>query len=269
MKKYNPIYYLLFVLLIMGAFASMAQNDYGIKILGLVALSFSLLFAIQLISANRKKSARRDKSDLLELLSLILLSLILALRVFYIRFPFVELVFGGAGILLVIIYARKALRSFRLNQPKSIRMAWLVLGFHSSILLYIVSMITVPFVPSVSEPAGGIAFALLLVFVGTCLWSKEIMFGGEKLTGFAYVARFKDRSVVLLTLFLLFTAYLGLTKLSIIPKMYSAEFPQSYFKLVAEAESGKEKPTAGKYKHEEFKEMYDRFVQRNIASGKK
>ncbi len=269
MKKYNPIYYLLFVLLIMGAFASMAQNDYGIKILGLVALSFSLLFSIQLISTYRKKTTKRDKSDFLELLSLILLSLILALRVFYIRFLFVEVVFGGAGILLVMVYGGKALRSFRLNQPKSNRMAWLVLGFHCSILLYVVSMITIPFIPSLSEPAGGTAFALFLAFVMACLWSKGIMFGAEKLTGFAFVARFKDRSVVLLALFLLFTAYLGLTKLSVIPKIYSAEFPQSYFKLVDEAETGKEKPITGKYKYEEFKATYDRFVERNIATGKK
>lgn len=269
MKKYNPIYYLLFVLLIMGAFASMAQNDYGIKILGLIALAFSLLFTIQLISVVRKKAAKQEASVVFELFSLILLSLILCMRVFYIRFPFVELVFGGAGLLLVLVYIRKSLRSFRLNQPKSSPLAWLVLLFHSSIVLYVLSMITVAFIPSLSEPAGGIAFALLLAFVSMSLWNKEIMFGSEKITGFAFVARVKDRSIVLITLFLLFTAYMGLTKIRVLPKMYSDEFPQTYFQLVNRAETQGEKPVDGKYKHEEFKAMYDRFVERNIAADKK
>ena len=33
MKSYNSIYYLLAVMLILGGFASMAQNDYGMLIL--------------------------------------------------------------------------------------------------------------------------------------------------------------------------------------------------------------------------------------------
>ena len=80
--------------------------------------------------------------------------------------------------------------------------------------------------------------------------------------------RFKDRSVVLLALFLLFTAYMGLTKIGAIPKMYSDEFPQAYFELVNKAESGQEKAVEGKYRHEAFKEMYDRFIGRQ-GEGKK
>ncbi|HSF44363.1 MAG TPA: hypothetical protein VLA58_00080, partial [Chitinophagaceae bacterium] len=49
MKTYNTIYFLLFVLLIMGAFASMAQNSYGLKLLGVVGMLFGLLFLYQLI----------------------------------------------------------------------------------------------------------------------------------------------------------------------------------------------------------------------------
>jgi hypothetical protein len=49
-----------------------------------------------------------------------------------------------------------------------------------------------------------------------------------------------------------------------LPKLYSDQFPQAYFKLVNNAETGKEKPVNGKYRHEEFKAMYDQFVERNI-----
>lgn len=81
--------------------------------------------------------------------------------------------------------------------------------------------------------------------------------------------KFKDRSVVLITLFVLFTAYMGLTKFYILPKMYSDEYPQAYLELVKQAEAGQEEPINGKYKHEEFKELYDQFVSRHNASNQK
>jgi hypothetical protein len=51
--------------------------------------------------------------------------------------------------------------------------------------------------------------------------------------------------------------------------MYSDKFPQKYFELVNLAESGKDKPLKGKFRHEEFKEMYDRFVDRHIGQERK
>ncbi len=269
MNKYATYYYLLFVLLITGAFASMAQNDYGVKVLGLVAVAFSLLFLIQLVSSFTKKDESKDMSGVIELFSLFLLSAILALRVFYIRFPFVEFFFGGAGLLLVLIYVRKLMRTYRLDRHTSKMMAWLVLLFQASIILYIVSMITVAFIPSLSEPAGGAAFALILAFILMSLIKKEIMVGNEKVSAFSFVARFKDCSVLLIILFLLFTAYMGFTKIGVLPKMYSDEFPQAYFELVNQAETGTEKPVNGKFKHEEFKESYDRFIERNSGASKK
>ena len=51
MKNYNPIYYFLFILLVTGAFASMAQNSYGIKMMGGVAFAFGLVFLVEFFSA--------------------------------------------------------------------------------------------------------------------------------------------------------------------------------------------------------------------------
>ena len=55
MKKNNPIYFLLFILLVMGAFASMAQNSYGLKLMGGVAFVFGLVFIVEFISGLGKK----------------------------------------------------------------------------------------------------------------------------------------------------------------------------------------------------------------------
>jgi hypothetical protein len=62
---------------------------------------------------------------------------------------------------------------------------------------------------------------------------------------------------------------MGLTKIGALPRMYSDEFQQAYFNLVDQAEAGNEKAVIGKFKHEEFKAQYDRFVKRNEIKSKK
>jgi len=245
----------------MGAFASMAQNSYGTVILGLVSASFSILFFVQLISAFLLKN-HLGKSRLLELACLFLIAAVLAMRVFYIRFPFIELIFGIAGLLLAIVYTQSMVKAYSLLKSESKRLTFVIVSFYSSIVLYLISMITVPFISSVSEPAGFIAFVLLILFGATGLLSKNIVTKGERISGIQLIARLKDNSTVLASLFLLFTLYMGFSKIGLIPPMYSNEFPQRYYELVNQAETGKEKPVNGKFKHEEFKEKYDRFVER-------
>ena len=268
MNKYNPLYTLLLVLLIMGAFSSMAQNDYGQTILGFVAFAFSLLFCYQLL-VFRKSKELSPIINILELLSLILLSAILGMRVFYIHFQFVEVIFAVAGLTLIIVYIVKLSVSWNFVRSMNKRLGIFVALFYLSIIFYSISMAIVPFIPSIAEPAGGTGFFFLILFVGLSLASKQFMIDGEKISSIRFVSRFRDRSVLLITLFLIFTAYMGLTKIEILPKMYSDEFPQVYFKMVNDAEMGKEEPIDGKYKHERFKEKYDEFVSRQSGSDKK
>jgi uncharacterized protein with PQ loop repeat len=246
----------------MGGFASMAQNDYGMKILGLVALAFGVLFGVQLISFFRNKE-NENLSEVLELVCLIVLAAILAMRVYYLHFPLVEVVFVIAGFFMVLIYARKLVRTYQENQTKSKLMAWFIVLFHASIILYVVSMTAVAFVPSLSEPAGGVAFALILILTAANLVKRDTIIEGEKISILQLILRFKDRSVILMALFILFTAYLGLTKVDVLPKMYSDEYPQLYFEMVNGAEKGNEELASGKYKHEEFKAKYDQFIERH------
>jgi hypothetical protein len=268
MSRYNPYYYLLFVLLIFGAFASMAQNDYGIKILGAVALAFGLLFLLQLL-AEFRANRQVDKVVVAELIGLTILSVILSLRVFYIRFPFVEEVFGTAGVMLIASYTWRIIRAWSTLREKSFTLALLVILFLGSITAYIISMSLVPFIPWVAEPFGAAGFLLLLVFLIGGIIKRHILVEGERLTVFTYLSRVRDRSIILASLFILFTAYVGLTKIDFLPKMYSDKFPQKYFELVNLAEYGNDKPVDGKFRHEEFKEMYDRFVDRHIDHEKK
>jgi hypothetical protein len=56
---------------------------------------------------------------------------------------------------------------------------------------------------------------------------------------------------------------MGFTKIGALPKMYSNEYPQAYFQLVSNAERDLEQPVEGKFKHEEFKEQYETFLEHN------
>jgi hypothetical protein len=260
MKKYNTYYYLLFVLLVMGAFASMAQNSYGFKIMGMVAFTFGLLFLTQLVYLWKNKS-KVDYLVICELVGLFTVSIILGLRVFYIHFELVELLFGLAGGLLVAIYSIRVFRLFKEIIQKNKVLAWLVFCFYAALKLYILSMTVTPFLPLFSEVFGIIAFALLVIFVIISYNKKEIYYGAEKGTSISFIAMNKDRSIVLMSLFLLFTVYMGLSKLEVLPKMYSDEFPQAYFELVNEAEVRKDGLDEGKYQHEVFKENFENFLE--------
>jgi hypothetical protein len=269
MRKYIPAYYLLCVLLILGAFSAMAQNSYGLTLLGAIAALFSLVFLVQFITYLTKTKSNRDSLVMLEYFSLILISAILSLRVFYIRFLLVEEIFILAGIVLAVVYVIRLVRNYRVLILESKIMAWTILLFHASIILYITSMTLTPLYPPFSEPAGILAFLSLIAFTISAIINKNILIQGEKKSPFSLVKQFRDHSIILTAIFLIFTGYMGLTKIGLVPRMYTDEYPQAYFELVNKADAGLEDVVNGKYKHEEFKEMYDRFVSRNSVSGQK
>jgi hypothetical protein len=262
MKKYNPIYYLLFILLVMGAFASMAQNSYGLKIMGGVAFVFGLVFIVEFISVLRKKG-KKDIYALVEPACLFILSFIFGLRVFYIRFPYIELLFAAAGVLLVLVYLRKLILRYRHFQPKNNFLSILVLVFHLSIILFLISLAMVPFAPKITETTGAGAFILLLGFMGAGFFKRNLLVDGENISAFRMVRRFKDHSIVIGTLILLFSLYIGFNRIDVLPGIYSDEFPRAYFELVNKATSKKEKPVDGKYKYEEFMKKYEQFLKNN------
>jgi len=269
MRKYVTIYYLLCVVLILGAFAAMAQNGYGLVLLGIVAGAFAIVFLIQLVTYLDKIRDNRDYLIILEHVSLILISAILSLRIFYIRFMFVEEIFIISGLLLAFVFSVRLVRNYNSLVLKSKIMAWSVLSFHASIILYAVSMALAPLYPPLSEPAGILAFLSLIGFTISSIINKNILVDGENQTVFTFVNRFRDHSIVLIAIFLIFTGYMGLTKFGAVPRMYTDEYPQAYFQLVNKADEGLEDMQNGKYKHEEFKEMYDRFVDRHRSEGNK
>ena len=262
MNKYNSIYFLLFILLVMGAFASMAQNNYGLNIIGGVAFVFSLLFIAEFIAVLRNKE-KNDPFNLIEPVCLAIISFIFGLRVFYIHFNYVELLFGAAALMLVSVYLRKMNLRYRHFQPQNSLLANLVLVFHMSIILFLISLALFPFTAYTAEYFGIGSFGLLLIFIITGILNKKLMVAGENIPAFAIVEKFKDHSIIIVSVIIMFSFYFGFNKIGVLPGIYSDEYPRAYFELVDEATKGKEKAVDGKDKSKLFMEKYQQFLEHN------
>jgi len=262
MKKYYTIYYLLFILLIMGAFASMAQNSYGLKIMGGVACAFGVLFLIELTSGLRANN-NQDGYALTETLCLCLLSFIFALRIFYIHFPFVELLFAITVLLLVGLYIRKMRITYNLYLSRDRNFALVIVAFQLCIILFLLALVLVPFTPGTAEVLGVIAFIVLVGDLVAAFLRPGLTIDGENISVFTMIARIRDHSIVIVSLFLLFSLYTGLNRVGVLPGIYSDEFPQAYYKMIDGASAGKEKLINDKYPYQVFKDKYDLFVEHN------
>jgi hypothetical protein len=267
MKKNNPIYFLLFILLVMGAFASMAQNNYGLKLMGGVAFVFGGVFLIELIQALTSEE-KKDGFILAELTAMILFSVIFGCRVFNIYFPFIEWVFVAAGVCLLFFYIRKLFIRYSRLANKNQRLAILGFIFHLSIILFLLSMILSPFAIKQAEWIGMAGFVFLLVFIIGTLIKKFYLVDGNNVTALQMITGYRDHSIVLIILFLLFSLFTALNKANLLPGIYSDEYPRAYNEMVNSSASGKEKTAEGKSKHEDFMEQYQ-LLLKHINNKKK
>jgi hypothetical protein len=183
---------------------------------------------------------------------------------FHVYVPFSELLFAMAGLVLIFVYVKKMLYRYGILASKNMNAARLSLVYHLSLILFIISLIAVPLLPQLYAYLGIAAFILLVGFLIAGLLGPKYLLDGAEFSVFKLVAGLKDRSMILLSLFFIISLYMGLTRIGVLPSMYSDEYPQAYFKLVNKAETGKEKPENGKYMHQEFKKRYDDFVKKNI-----
>lgn len=266
MNRYNTLYYLLILLLITGAFASMAQNGYGIKLMGFVAAAFSLLFLVQAV--EHVQQGLTKPLLLIELMSLTLLSGIISLRVFYVHFPYAETLYALAGLCLFLVYAIKLGTIFPEIRKENRFLSWMVLLFFGSLSLFVLSLTITPFIPWLAEPAGMAAFALILIFTAVSLSKNDVLYRGENVNALKIATHAEPRAVLLLSIFMLFSLYIGLNKVNLIPAVYSDEYPRAYFELVNRAESGEEDPEDGRYRHERFQEEYENFIEKHTDTFK-
>jgi hypothetical protein len=263
MKSYNTIYYLLTVMLILGGFASMAQNDYGMLILSGVSIAFGLIFLVQLIQTFQSGKVS-DRVLRLEIFALFLLAVLFTLRTFQIYIPFSEWIFAVSGLALALIYFNRMIRHYRQYASKNKILALLVAVFYLSIVVFFLAMMMTSFNPGLVKITGGIACILILGAVLFSLFNGNFLVVGEKTTAVKTISGFRDRYFLLISLFILFAIYVGFTGSGVLPKLYSDKYPQAYYQLVNRAESGKEKPVDGRFEYETFRKNYEQLLEKNL-----
>lgn len=240
----------------------MAQNSYGIELMGFVAATFSAIFLYQAFVGDKSKSSGLIPT--IELTGLGVLAGIISLRTFYIHFPFAELIYGLAGMTIFSVYSYKLITIYPRIRSQNSFLSWMVILFFGSLGLFVLSLTITPFYPDLAEPVGMVAFAFIILFAVASIAKKQVLYDGEKANALKIAAQSEPRALMLLSLFILFSLYVGLNKVNMIPSIYTDEYPRSYFELVSRAESGNEEPTNGEYQHDRFQEEYEQLIEQHI-----
>lgn len=247
------MYYLLFVLLFMGAFAAMAQNNYGLTILALVATGFAAVFIYLLFERKTKKKTAWQRA---ELILLDLLAALIAARIFTVQGAISDGLFlisiGG----LVLLYGGHIL-----SRKAGARTPLPVTLFYIIAILFLLSLFFTGFRPGFTGLFGILAMGLIFLWIFLAWFSRKRLVAGEPLTMMAQVARSGSQVMVVVFFFLLSGLYLLFARTGIIPKIYSDRQPRAYFDLVNDAEAGRDKPVEGKYKYQRFKDSLEQFLE--------
>lgn len=264
MKRYNVIYYFLFVAVVMGAFASMAQNSYGMKLMGGACLGFFLTFLHELVFALRTyEMDRRSRIWFAtELTGLSIISLL-----FFFRSFLIEISIGKEAVLLslailLIVCVYYALASMKPRGKDAALLTYGVLFYYGSLAMFIVTFFAGVLNPEVAQKLGPAGFVLLAVsFLCGIGFGKRVVLG-EETTLHGFIGRLRNKSGILMIGFLLMFIYLGMNQTNVLPPLYSGEMPPGYLELIRHSESGMEN-TDGKKKYEQFAAAYSRFVKRH------
>ena len=257
MKPRIVFHYFLYLAIILGAFASMAQNDYGLTVVSWSCYLFSLSIAIELF--QRFTNITWDKK--LELFCLSGLLLLFGLRAAYIHFSYVEIVLLLVAATLIVVYITHLLKKTKQVGRENSRLRNLILVYYLSLIGFTLSMIITVVVPSLTEAVGAISTAFLVLFIVGVYISGEQLLSGIAVKTSDYLRKQAGYSIVLMTGYLLITVYTGLYMIGILPALYTDKIPHAYIELINDAETGKESSIDGVYKHEIYKEAYDKFLR--------
>jgi len=265
MKRYNPFYYFLFMGVIMGAFASMAQNSYGMTLMGIACLGFSFSFLHELIFAVRTYPTHLPYGRpflSVELGLLALTALLFFLRSFLIEIPFgKEAVLLSLGLLIIVnlVYAGLFVaRTWRNNRLLTMG----VVCYYAALVSFLATFVTGVVEPDAAKVLGPFGFIFILAFGAIAVIFKKRVYLGETISVLNFIRNLGNKSGVLILAMLLMFVFFGFSQAGIFPPLYSGAMPSGYLELIRNAESGQEK-TTGKKRYEQFEEQYSKFVRRH------
>lgn len=259
MKLRQTIYYFLFLAVAIGAFASMAQNDYGLTVISVSCFLFSITIFVEFLIGIKHLSIFQK----VEHLGLVVFIALFGLRAAYIHFPYVEYVLMITTLTLIIAFGYFGISNYKNIMQTNRQFSLIVIAYYLSITFFLASVFLRPVSALVSQGIGGFGGAFMGLFVLGAIFFRNQMVDGDQTTVISFIRNRSDHSSMLLTGFLLISLYVGFNQIGVLPSLYTSSAPKAYLELVEKAETGREEATDGKYQHDTFKQEYDRFVKRH------
>jgi hypothetical protein len=251
MKRYHTSYYILFLLLITGGFAGMAQNSYSQLLLGIAATGFFMLFAIQFFLDARLD---RDVMYKWESLCLMIQAGLITLEVFYIHISGYSLLFWTSAIALFFVFILRFLYELKTH------------GWSMESALYGLAVASW-FVWSLYQSRGNLFLILggllILAFIIFISYHQKKAPSTDGVKVRLVSTPWKDYAWVVLIFFGLVYGYTLGTRLEWLPPMYASEYPQKYYQMGTSELPGTTS-TADKNQQFEFKKAYDDFVKKHL-----
>ena len=262
MRRYITIYYLLFVLIIMGAFASMAQNAYGLRICGVACVGFALAFLHEILFLPRAgDDVIRGWMINAELVFLSVIAIVFVCRNYAVELSFSEilLLFSLSGLLLLysyhaLLHVRKARNQMELFYP--------LIFYYGAVLLFVLSFLTSAVYPRATTILAVAAIVMISIFAVVALVFKRPVPDSDGMTIWSYLRGLKNKSSILLIASILVSGYSLLYSVGILPSFYYGT-PKGYQDLVKLSAARTDNAT--KEKSREFIERYDAFVRKYSA----
>jgi hypothetical protein len=261
MKKNSALYYLLMLLLVMGAFASMALNSYGITLMSYVGLAFSLVFIYELIVTL----PRQQKMDVVfkrilgvELLILSLISLLYFFRGINLEVSF-SLILSNIllmGLVLVNSYYFYNTWNQVKETPVKLRLG---IAFYFSALFLLIASHYLP--TGFSRTTTVLTWVCLIGFVVIGWWKGTVIVNGAETSAFHRVIRFKNKTGIQLIVLTLFATYSILASLQVLPSLYVGSLPNGYAKVVRQWEMKVNDPGVPPTNPNEFEKAYKKFLE--------
>ncbi len=228
MRKNIILYYVLLLLLVMGAFAAMALNSYGVVLMSYVALGFALVFLFELVLLLPKEeemTATYKASLAVELTSLSGLCLVYFLRGISVEIPYSLQLKFVLFVLLFGVNVYHLIRAWEYAKATPLKVKGSIIIYFLALLLYITGSYL---------PTAGTWIAILLAlacqaaFVLFGWWKGWVILNGEDTSAWKKVIQFRNKSGIQLIFFTLASLYFILNSANLLPPLYNGSLPNGY-----------------------------------------
>jgi hypothetical protein len=244
------------LLLVMGAFASMALNSYGILLMSYVALGFGLvfLFELLLLLPKEEEMTKFYKASLaMELVSLSGLCLLYFLRGISVEIPYSFSLTLVLFLLLFAVNVYHLLRAWQYAKATPMKVKGSIVLYFAALLLYIASnYLPINFI----WIAIMMALVLQLAFVVFGWWKGWVIINGEETSAWKKVIQFRNKSGIQLIFFTLASLYFILNSTNLLPPLYNGSLPNGYSNVRDQWQKDKTKTDPA-----DFEEAYKKFLE--------